>query len=114
MKKIIVFTTMAFIPPLLLIFMLNLCPEIAQATQHTTKITEKSTLLNYIVHVAKPEGRTLAEFEDLERWYQSFLPVSTATHALLIPKCNEWFCSKTDTGGSEKHGREGWLSFSTA
>ncbi|KAG6782709.1 hypothetical protein POTOM_012122 [Populus tomentosa] len=71
---------MAIIPlQLLLIFMLNFCPEIAQATQHTTQITEKTTLLNYIVHVAKPEGRTLAEFEDLESWYQSFLPVSTAS-----------------------------------
>ncbi|XP_011033844.1 PREDICTED: subtilisin-like protease SDD1 [Populus euphratica] len=79
MKKINFFTTMAIIPLLLLIFMLNFCPEIAQATQHTTKITEKTTLLNYIVHVAKPEGRTLAEFEDLESWYQSFLPVSTAS-----------------------------------
>ncbi|KAJ7003948.1 LOW QUALITY PROTEIN: hypothetical protein NC653_008979 [Populus alba x Populus x berolinensis] len=68
-----------FMSLLLLIFMLNLCPEIAQATQHTTQITEKTTLLNYIVHVAKPEGRTLAEFEDLESWYQSFLPVSTAS-----------------------------------
>jgi subtilisin family serine protease len=79
MKKINLFTAMAIIPLLLLIFMLNFCPEIAQATQHTTKITEKTTLLNYIVHVAKPEGRTLAEFEDLESWYQSFLPVSTAS-----------------------------------
>jgi hypothetical protein len=56
------------------IFMLNLTPSIAQ---EITELDEKkSSLQTYIVYVRKPEGRITMESEDLESWYQSFLPLS--------------------------------------
>jgi hypothetical protein len=54
--------------------MLNLTPSIAQ---EITELDEKkSSLQTYIVYVRKPEGRITMESEDLESWYQSFLPLS--------------------------------------
>jgi hypothetical protein len=56
------------------IFMLNLTPSMAQ---EITELDEKkSSLQTYIVYVRKPEGRITMESEDLESWYQSFLPLS--------------------------------------
>ncbi|KAF3448449.1 hypothetical protein FNV43_RR09162 [Rhamnella rubrinervis] len=33
----------------------------------------------YIVYTKKPEGRVLSQSDDLNSWYQSFLPITTAT-----------------------------------
>jgi subtilisin family serine protease len=67
--------TMVVASLLSLIFMLNLSPTMAQ---EITKPDEKeSSLQIYIVFVKRPEGRMAMESEDLESWYQSFLPLST-------------------------------------
>lgn len=41
--------------------------------------TDRSNLQTYIVNVQKPEGRDLAESEDVENWHRSFLPYSLAS-----------------------------------
>ncbi|CAK9173118.1 unnamed protein product [Ilex paraguariensis] len=39
---------------------------------------EQSSVDTYIVHLKKPDGQVFTQSADLESWYQSFLPVSTA------------------------------------
>ena len=39
---------------------------------------EQSSVDTYIVHLKKPNGQVFTQSDDLESWYQSFLPVSTA------------------------------------
>ncbi|KDP25551.1 hypothetical protein JCGZ_20707 [Jatropha curcas] len=70
---------MAAIPFLIVIFLFNFYPNIAQAAKHTTEITENKNLQAYIVHVSPPEGRTFSQRENLENWHKSFLPFSTAS-----------------------------------
>ncbi|KAL2547472.1 Subtilisin-like protease SBT1.2 [Forsythia ovata] len=42
-------------------------------------IPEKSKLETYIVHVEAPDGQIFTQSEDLNSWYQSFLPTITAS-----------------------------------
>jgi hypothetical protein len=58
-----------------LIFMLSLSPTMAQEITELD-IEKQSSLQTYIVHVKKPEGKMAMESEDLESWYESFLPLS--------------------------------------
>jgi hypothetical protein len=58
-----------------LIFMLNLSPTMAQ--EITLPDETESSLQTYIVYVKRPEGRMAVESDDLESWYQSFLPLNT-------------------------------------
>ncbi|KAI3468830.1 hypothetical protein Pfo_025493 [Paulownia fortunei] len=44
------------------------------STKHT-----KSSLETYIVHVEGPDGQLTTQSEDLESWYHSFLPATTAS-----------------------------------
>ncbi|KAI3414708.1 uncharacterized protein J3R85_016007, partial [Psidium guajava] len=48
------------------------------ATAKTVLEHEQSVLSTFIVHVSKPEGKVFARSEDLQSWYQSFLPKTTA------------------------------------
>lgn len=40
---------------------------------------EQNAVSTYIVYVEKPMGRAFAQHEDLDSWYQSFLPVSLSS-----------------------------------
>ncbi|KAL5541008.1 hypothetical protein UlMin_042581 [Ulmus minor] len=64
-----------------LIFMLHLCFATALLNELSSfsGTTISSSLQNYIVHVRQPEGRILSQSEDLESWYKSFLPTTTAS-----------------------------------
>ncbi|XP_056174605.1 subtilisin-like protease [Syzygium oleosum] len=48
------------------------------ATAKTVLEHEQTVLSTYIVHVRKPAGEVFAGPEDLQSWYQSFLPQTTA------------------------------------
>ncbi|CAK9135935.1 unnamed protein product [Ilex paraguariensis] len=63
---------MAFMVILVLFFTLSFNPLTADAS-------EQSSLQPYIVHVKMPDNQIFANSEDLESWYQSFLPTTTAT-----------------------------------
>ncbi|CAK9160252.1 unnamed protein product [Ilex paraguariensis] len=41
-------------------------------------VDEQSNVETYIVHLKKPDDRVFTQSDDLESWYQSFLPVTTA------------------------------------
>ncbi|KAJ4712912.1 Subtilisin-like protease [Melia azedarach] len=69
---------MAAIPIVFLTLLFSFRACIAQGDE-VSSVTESSNLHTYIVHVKRPEGRHLAESEDLEGWYRSFLPYSLAS-----------------------------------
>lgn len=71
-------TLARFIP---LIFLFNFYFEIAcgNAFSSVTKSTETRNSQTYIIHVNQPVGRVFAESEDLDSWYNSFLPTTTAS-----------------------------------
>ncbi|KAF8032919.1 LOW QUALITY PROTEIN: hypothetical protein BT93_D1723 [Corymbia citriodora subsp. variegata] len=48
------------------------------ATAKTVLEHEQNVLSTYIVHLRKPAGTFFARSEDLQSWYQSFLPQTTA------------------------------------
>ncbi|KAJ7952410.1 Subtilisin-like protease [Quillaja saponaria] len=67
---------------LCLIFMASFCPTMAQEMADvaiTKELEEQSKLLTYIVYVKKPKGSITAQTEDLDSWYHSFLPATTAS-----------------------------------
>ncbi|KAI3468829.1 hypothetical protein Pfo_025492 [Paulownia fortunei] len=66
---------MAFISFLTLICMFCISPWPTFAAD----IPEKSSLETYIVHVEGPDGQLTTQSEDLESWYHSFLPATTAS-----------------------------------
>ncbi|CAI0414044.1 unnamed protein product [Linum tenue] len=45
-------------------------------TFHVAQTTANNDLQTYIIQVGNPQGRTLAESEDVETWYRSFLPTT--------------------------------------
>ncbi|XP_018847003.1 subtilisin-like protease 3 [Juglans regia] len=67
---------MVVISFLSLFFMLHLSPTMAQEESlKTIEIDEnQSSLPTYIVHVKRPEGRITLQSEELDSWYESFLP----------------------------------------
>ncbi|CAI0414043.1 unnamed protein product [Linum tenue] len=48
-------------------------------TFHVAQTTANNDLQTYIIQVGNPQGRTLAESEDVETWYRSFLPTTTSS-----------------------------------
>ncbi|KAF3448452.1 hypothetical protein FNV43_RR09165 [Rhamnella rubrinervis] len=62
-----------------LIFTLSFYNVIALQTEFssTTETSKTSSVQTYIVHVKQPEGRVLYQSDDLESWYNTFLPAKT-------------------------------------
>ena len=71
-------TLARFIP---VIFLFNFYFEIAcgNAFSSVTKSTETRNSQTYIIHVNQPVGRVFTESEDLDSWYNSFLPPTTVS-----------------------------------
>ena len=63
-----------------LILVLNFIHVIALQNEVllVSETTVTSNLQNYIIHVKQPKGRVLSQADDLESWYKSFLPATTA------------------------------------
>lgn len=70
------------------IFVLNFFHVIALQSEviSVSQTTESSSLQNYIIHVKPPKGRVLSQSEDLESWYRSFLPATTAASSDNQPR----------------------------
>ncbi|KAJ7944837.1 Subtilisin-like protease [Quillaja saponaria] len=84
-----VFLTMPLVILLGLIFMASCHSIMAQKELKvaiTEDIEEESNLQTYIVYVKKPKVGITAQTEDLDSWYHSFLPATTASsnHKRLI------------------------------
>ncbi|KAF7828339.1 subtilisin-like protease SBT1.2 [Senna tora] len=60
-----------------LALLLALIFTLSTVSRAQIEVHETSNLKTYIVHVNRPEGRILAESEDLESWYHSFMPPTT-------------------------------------
>ncbi|XP_059664070.1 subtilisin-like protease [Cornus florida] len=72
---------MVFIVTLTLICIFNFYPTMANEAGYFSSeendANEQSNLETYIVHLKLPEGVDFSRSEDLESWYQSFLPASS-------------------------------------
>lgn len=66
---------MGFMPFIILVCMFCVSPWPAFAADGP----ERSSLQTYIVLLEGPDGEVTTQSEDLESWYQSFLPASTAS-----------------------------------
>jgi hypothetical protein len=77
-KKFEVVSNGIFLLGIIVLFLTS--PSHEEETGSPSEVEDDGSSLNtYIVHVEKPESRVSAQLDDLDSWYHSFLPATTAS-----------------------------------